>query len=513
MAKFYDTLLGEYIKAPWTRWLSLDKLALRDYNYEMISYASVTDKAKINFKDVDLELASKYSWEDVYMTAKLYTDQKNEKITENNILNDIEIPLTEVLKDMEITWVKIDRDRLKWIWILLENEIKYLQRKIYDQVWVEFNINSPKQVWEILFDKLALPKWKKTKTWWSVSAEVLWELAHDYPVAQDIVDYRHFTKILSTYIDWLLNIVDDNDLLHTSYNQTIASTGRLSSTNPNLQNIPSSDGIAWEVRDGFVSRWEKWSIMAADYSQIEVRLLAIMSNDENLIWAFNSWVDIHHKTAEFIFGSPHPNPLPSRGEGIATDEKKVTITSSQRKIAKAVNFWVIYGISPFWLSKMINISQKDAKIYIDRFFESYPNVREFLDKTIWFCEENWYVETLFWRKRYISGINDANRIIKGAAEREAINMPIQWTSADIIKIAMIEVHDFIIKKKLKSKMIMQVHDELVFDVYPWEEEILQTNVLDIMQGVLKNTKRDIKNKDVVDLKVDIEIWRSWKEAK
>ncbi|MDD3645986.1 MAG: DNA polymerase [Candidatus Gracilibacteria bacterium] len=494
MAKFYDTLLGEYIKAPGVRGLSLDKLALRDFEYEMISYDSVTDKAKINFKDVDLSVASNYSGEDVYITAKLYKAQKKEHLTENSILNDIEIPLTEVLKDMEISGVKIDRDRLKGIGILLKNEIDFLRKKIYEQVGTEFNINSPKQVGEILFDKLALPKGKKTKTGWSVSAEVLGDLAHDYPVAQDIVDYRHYTKILSTYIEGLLDIADEDDLVHTSYNQTVASTGRLSSTEPNLQNIPSSDGIAGEVRDAFVSRWEKGSIMASDYSQVEVRLLAIMSGDENLIGAFNSGVDIHHKTAEFIFGTE-------------------TISSSQRKIAKAVNFGVIYGISAFGLSKMIAISQKDAKIYIDKFYESYPKVREFLDNTIKFCEEKGYVETLFGRKRYINGINDANRIIKQSAEREAINMPIQGTSADIIKIAMLEVHDFILKKKLKSKMIMQVHDELVFDVYPGEENTLRTGVFDIMQGVLKKSKHDINNKDKVELKVDIEIGKSWKDAK
>lgn len=486
MAKFYDTLLWEYIKNPGVRGLSLDKLASRDFDYEMISYENVSNKWKLNFREVDLKQASIYSWEDVYITAKLFDSQKKEKLNENKVLKEIEIPLIEVLMNMEITWVKINRDRLKWIWTLLENESKFLEKKIYEIAWSEFNIKSPKQVWEILFDKLALPKGKKTKTGWSVSAEVLWELAHEYPVAQDIVDYRHYTKILSTYVDWLTWLLDEDDLVHTSYNAAVTTTGRLSSTNPNLQNIPSSDGIAWEVRDAFVSRFEFWFIMAADYSQVELRLLANMSNDEHLIEAFNSWLDIHHKTAELIFW-------------------KHDISWSERKIAKAVNFWVIYGISSFGLSKMLGISMKDAKIYIDKFYESYPKVREFLNNTIKFCEENWYVETLFWRKRYISSINDSNRIIKSSAQREAINMPIQWSNADIIKIAMIKVSDFIKEKWLKSLMIMQVHDELVFDVYPWEEDILKNSILDIMQWILKDAK--------VWLKVDVWIWKTWREAK
>jgi len=281
-------------------------------------------------------------------------------------------------------------------------------------------------------------------------------------------------------------LVDKNSLIHTNYNAAIASTGRLSSTNPNLQNIPSSSWIAGEIRDAFISRFDNWKIIALDYSQVEVRLLAIMSEDKNLLEAFKNWVDIHHKTAEFLF------PWKS-------------ITNSERKIAKAVNFGVIYWISWFWLSKMIWISIKDAKIYIQKFYESYPSVKLYLEKTIKSCEVTKYVETLFGRKRYINGINDLNKIIKSAAEREATNMPIQWTSADIIKIAMIKVHKFLEINKFKSKMIMQVHDELVFDVYPWEGKDLKNEVQNIMQNILKD-------KPII-LKVDIWEWGTWKEAK
>lgn len=485
-AKFYDTLLWEYIKNPWIRWLSLDKLSQKDFWYRMISYDEITNKKKLNFIDIELKNASIYSWEDVYITNKLYLKQSEEKTIENKVLNNIEIPLIKVLQKMEIDWVFIDRDRLKWIWTQLEQEITHLEKSIHEETEEEFNIKSPKQVGNILFEKLGLPKWKKNKTWYSVSADVLWELAHEYPIAQKIVDYRHYTKLQSTYIEWLLDLLDENSLVHTSYNTAVTATWRFSSTNPNLQNIPSSDWIAGEIRDAFISRFEKWKIIALDYSQVEVRLLAIMSEDKNLLEAFKEWIDIHHRTAEFIF----PNQ---------------TITNNERKIAKAVNFWVIYWISSFWLSKMIWITIKDAKVYINKFYESYPKVKDFMESTIKSCEKNKYVETLFWRKRYINWINDLNKIIKSSAEREATNMPIQWTSADIIKIAMIEIYDFFNKNKLKSKMIMQVHDELVFDVYPWEEEKIKKEAKNIMQNILKD-------KPIV-LKVDIWEWQTWKEAK
>jgi len=488
-AKIYDTLLWEYVQNPGVRWLSLEKLSERKLDYEMISFDELVKKQKLqNFSEVNLELASKYSAEDVYITYKLFQEQKEDlSEKEQDILEKMDFPFIEVLKNMEITWVKISRDRLKELWIILEKEILNLQNSIYEEVWEEFNINSPKQVWAILFDKLELPKWKKTKTGWSVSAEVLDNLAREFPIAKKITDYRHFSKINSTFINWLLDLLDENDLLHTSYNQAVTATWRLSSTNPNLQNIPSSSWIAWEVRSAFVSRFENWKIIALDYSQVELRLLAIMSNDENLLEAFKRWFDIHQRTAELI-------------------------GTTDRKIAKAVNFWVVYWISGFWLSKMINISVSDANLYIKKFFESYPKVRNYLDDTIKFCEQNWYVQTLFWRKRFIKWITDRNKMIKSGAEREAINMPIQWTNADIIKIAMIKINQFMHPersalgvKDLKSQLIMQVHDEVVFDIYPGEEEIIEKEVIKIMENVLVDKQ--------IKLKVDCEIGNNWKEAK
>jgi DNA polymerase I len=285
MAKFYDTLLWEYIKNPWMRWLSLDDLALRYFDYKMISYDEVSEKWKINFKDIDLEQASIYSWEDVYITAKIYNLQCEEKVCEEKILNEIEIPLMEVLKDMELTWVKVDLDKLQDIWEKLKIEIKTNEEKIYEVAWEKFNINSPKQVWVILFEKLGLPTAKKTKTWYSVDNEVLESLAFKHEIARYIVNYRTAAKLLWTYIEWLSKIISPITWrIHTNYSQTIAATWRLSSINPNLQNIPVWAWLGWEIREAFIPFEKDDVIMAADYSQIEVRLLAILSGDENLSW-------------------------------------------------------------------------------------------------------------------------------------------------------------------------------------------------------------------------------------
>jgi len=442
MAKYYDTLLWAYIQNPGVRWLSLDKISQRDFDYQMISYDEITDKKKLNFIDVELDQAAIYSWEDVYMTAELYKKQK--EIQDNTVLKNMELPLIEVISEIELNGVKINRDKLKEIGTKLENEIRTLEKQIHDIAGEEFNIKSPKQVWEILFEKLWLPKWKKTKTGYSVSAEVLDELSKQYDIADKIKLYRHYSKLLSTYIEGILELLDENDFVHTSYNQAVTTTGRLSSTAPNLQNIPTWSWVAGEIREAFISRFEWWKIIALDYSQVEVRILALMSEDENLLNIFKNGEDMHAKTAQFIW-------------------------TNERRIAKAVNFWVIYGISPFGLSKNIDISIADAKKYIDWFNASYPKVPEFFEKIIAQAGERWYVETIYGRKRYLPAITDRNAIIRKAAEREAMNMPIQWTSADIIKLAMIEVAEFIKTQKLQSKMIMQVHDELVFDVAPWED--------------------------------------------
>ncbi len=487
MPHYYDTMLAEYIKNPGQRWLGLDTLVNSQFDYEMISYSDITDKKKLSFEEVDLEKAAIYSWEDVYMTYKLYMEQlSNPYITNSSILEEMEHPLMLVLSEMETNGIKIDRDILKWIGLRLEGAIIELEKEIHSLAGVEFNIKSPKQVGEILFESLGLPSWKKTKTGYSVNAEVLDGLKKEYPIAEKIVKYRHYSKLQSTYIEWLLDVASNDDRIHTSYNQTVTSTGRLSSNSPNLQNIPTGDDIAGEIRTAFIADSPDDYLMAFDYSQVEVRLLAIMSQDENLLNAFKQERDIHQVTGEFIF-------------------KTTQITSTQRKFAKAVNFWVIYGISPFGLSKMIDISQKDAKIYIDAFYENYPKVRLFFDKIILECKKNSYVETLFGRRRYIPSINDANKMIQKWAEREAINMPIQGTSADIIKLAMIEISTMLKQWWYKSTMLLQVHDELVFNIKAWEKNELEKKIPQIMENILKDSP--------IKLKVDGETGKNWKETK
>lgn len=487
MTYYYDTMLAEYIKNPGQRGLWLDALADSKFNYEMISYNDISEKKKLSFQEVDLQKAAVYSWEDVYMTYKLYKEQQADPyITNSSILESMELPLMKVLSDMEQTGIKIDRDILKWIWLRLEQAIWELQKEIHDLAEQEFNIKSPKQVGEILFEKLWLPSSKKTKTGYSVNAEVLAGLKSQYPIAEKIVKYRHYCKLQSTYIEWLLDVTTDDDRIHTSYNQIVTSTGRLSSNSPNLQNIPTGDDIAGEIRTAFIPDSPDDFLMAFDYSQVEVRLLAIMSWDENLLDAFKQGKDIHQVTWEFIF-------------------KTKDITSTQRKFAKAINFGVIYGISPFGLSKMIDVSQKDAKIYIDGFYENYPKVRDFFDDIILGCKRKSYVETMFARRRYIPSINDANKMIQKWAEREAINMPIQWTSADIIKLAMIQIAKMLEQGNYKSTMLLQVHDELVFNIKPDEKDDLEKKIPHIMENILKETP--------IQLKVDGAIGKNWKETK
>ena len=485
MAQFYDTLLNEYVHKPWERWLWLDSLAENLLNYKMLSYDEVTQKKKLHFRDVNLKLASEYSGEDVYTTAKIFKIQQ-ERQEVSKIFSDIEMPLMEVIKKIEINWVKIDQTRLNWIWKILEKQIAELASVIFEKANTEFNINSPKQVWEVLFDQLQLPKWKKTKTGWSVAADVLDELALDYPIAKDIVLYRHYSKIQSTYIKWILDLCDSNSLVHTNYNQAVTSTWRLSSTNPNLQNIPWGSGVAWEIRDAFVSWFTWWSIIAFDYSQVEIRILAILSQDKNLLDAFKHWRDIHAETGKFLFGSSE-------------------ITSEQRKIAKSVNFWVIYWVSGFGLSRMIDAWVKESNEYIDAFYENYPDIRQYFDKTIKDAERKLFVETLYWRRRYIAWINAKNKMVKNAAIREALNMPVQGTAADIIKLSMIACQKYLIEHKMQTKLIMQVHDELVFDVFPWEEKKIEAEMKQIMENIMPSIE--------VDLLVDTGKWKSRFDAK
>lgn len=484
MPKFYDITLWEYIQNPGKKLLDLKWLADIYFDLDKDNFSDITKKQK--FGEYDSSFAWEFEKTELEIIKKTYQKHKEKNIINEKILKEIEIPLMEVLKTMELSGVKIDVKKLKEIWELLKKEISEDEKMIHLIAGEEFNIKSPKQVGTILFEKLWLPHWKKTKTGYSVDTEVLEWLSEEHAIAKHILNYRSNQKLLSTYVVWLIDLVDENDKIHTTYNQALTSTWRLSSTNPNLQNIPaSSSGIASTIREAFIP-FEDWDkIMAFDYSQIEVRLLAIMSDDETMCSSFNAGVDIHSNTGYFLFWDDD-------------------LTGDQRKVAKAVNFWVIYWISPFGLAKMIWISQSEAREYIAKFYDQYPKIWDFFQETISNCEKNGYVETIFWRKRYIAWINDRNKMIKQHATREAINMPIQWTSADIIKIAMIKIQKFIEENNLKSCMIMQVHDELVFNVKAEEVDVLKENVLKIMENIIEAK---------VKLKVDFNIWDNWKEAK
>ncbi len=486
MAKYYDISLWEYIKDPGKKSLNIEELASKYLDMRKTILWDF-DKKLVYFSWLDSKTQSLFEAEELYVLNEIFNIHKSQNIGNDKILQEIEIPLLLVLKNMELAGVKIDTKKLQDIKQTLEKEIDFEEKMIHTIAGENFNIKSPKQVWVILFEKLWLPSWKKTKTGYSVDTEVLEGLAFEHPIAKHLLNYRGYTKLLSTYVDGLIPLVDDKTWkIHTTYNQAVTATGRLSSTNPNLQNIPSSSSwISALIREAFIPFEENDVIMAFDYSQIEVRLLAIMSEDENMCDSFNLWLDIHASTGYFLFA-------------------KDDLTSDERRIAKAVNFWVIYWISPFWLAKMIWISQAEARIYIDKFYEKYPKIWIYFNKIIAECEKTWFVETMFGRKRLISWINDRNQMIKKHSEREAMNMPIQWTAADIIKIAMIKIDDFITKNNYKSRMIMQVHDELVFNVVPWEIDIFGKEIPNIMENIIE-----------WKVKLKVEGWsgKSWKEAK
>jgi DNA polymerase-1 len=353
----------------------------------------------------------------------------------------------------------------------LEKESKEIENKVYEMAGVRFNLASPKQLGEVLFDKLQLdPKAKKTKTGqYATGEEVLSKLAHEHEIIQNILDFRQMVKLKSTYVDALPTLINSKTgRIHTTYNQFVAATGRLSSTNPNLQNIPIRTARGREIRKAFVPRDENHILLAADYSQIELRIMAAFSGDESMIEAFNNGRDIHATTAAKIFQVPLEE-----------------VTSDMRRKAKTANFGIIYGISAFGLSQRLSIPRSEAKEIIDAYFNEFPAVKEYMDGAIEKARANEYVETILGRRRYLRDINSRNATMRGFAERNAINAPIQGSAADLIKVAMIDVHKWMKKEGLKSKMILQVHDELVFDAHIDEVEILKANIPGLMSNAIK----------------------------
>ncbi len=475
----YDVLLASYVKDP-SRNHSLEFQSMDLLNHIMCNKKSMTSEC------------TKEMWQyasDEAYTIRQLTDYWKENLndTEKNLVENIEFPLTFVLEKMEYTGVAIDVDYLKTLSDYMTGKLAELEEFIYQLAGGPFNINSPKQVAEVLYDRLDIKTGKKKRSR-STSAEILEELSQDYEICDYILQHRKFSKLKSTYTDSLPTLISKRDgRIHTTYNQATTVTGRLSSSNPNLQNIPIRTEEGNKIRNAFCSQDKEHNlILSADYSQIELRLLAHVSGDEHLINAFNSDIDVHTLTASKVFGVDVEN-----------------VTKDMRRKAKAVNFGIIYGQSRYGLAKALNISNTQAQEFIDKYFESYPKIKQYMQDKIDFANENGYVETLLGRKRFLlAELQSSNYQIREFAQRAAINQPLQGTAADLIKQAMIEVDKQITAKGLKAKMIMQVHDELVFELPKEELEDLKQLVVTAME-----LSQPLK----VPLVVDVNYGESWKE--
>jgi DNA polymerase-1 len=447
----FDTMVAGYLLNPSRRMNNLDALAREYLNYTPISYEDVAGKGarQVTFDQVDIARATAYSAEDADV-ALLLTQALQPRLAEyqlEHLFHDVEMPLVEVLAALEMRGIIVDAAYMRQMSQHLQGQMDTLLQEIFAQVGEEFNINSPPQLQHILFDVLKLPTGKKTKTGYSTDVSVLENLALEHDLPRLILDYRHLAKMKSTYVDALPQMIHpQTGRIHTSFNQTITETGRLSSSNPNLQNIPIRSELGREMRRAFVAA-PGHMLVSADYSQIELRLLAHMSGDPVLIDAFRSGQDIHARTAMEVFGV----------DGSAVD-------SDMRRMAKTVNFGILYGLSPFGLAQRLHISNEDARAYIDGYFARYPRVKECLDGILAAARQHGYVTTLLQRRRYLPDITNANRTIREAAERTAINMPFQGSAADLIKLAMVHLYQQIMAEHLPCHMLLQIHDELLFEI-------------------------------------------------
>lgn len=471
----FDTMLAHYLIEPDQRH-NMDVLAEKYLNYKPVSIESLIGKKgknQLSFESVELEKAKEYAVEDADITFQL-KQVLQPLLVENEVFdlfNNLEIPLVNVLAKMEMEGVRIDDAFLNEYSKQLEEEVNALEKSIHQLAKSNFNIASPKQMGEVLFDVLKLDSnAKKTKTGqYKTDEETLNKLASEHEIVQQILDYRQIQKLKSTYVDTLPKLIKaSTGRVHTSFAQAVAATGRLSSNNPNLQNIPIRTDKGKEIRKAFIPRDDQHLLLAADYSQIELRVIASVSQDKGMIDAFNAKLDIHTATASKVFG---------------VDLEKVD--GEMRRKAKTVNFGIIYGISAFGLSQRIGISRTEAKEIIDAYFEQFPGIKTYMDETIDFCRKNGYVKTMMGRRRYIPDINSNNRTVVGFAERNAINAPIQGTAADMIKKAMIDIDYYLSNSSLETKMILQVHDELLFDVPKHEIEIVRPQIIDLMQNAMK----------------------------
>lgn len=490
--KCFDTMLAHYIIEPEMRH-NLDLLAKSYLNYDTITYEDLIgkDSKKTTLDQIPIEKITDYACEDADITLQLYYILENQlKEKEGDILfQEVEMPLVPILASIEQKGIRIDVDFLKSYTIELENEANESEKKIIEYADESFNVSSPKQLGIILFEKLKIinnPKLTKSKQY-QTGEEVLRKLEHKHPIIPLILKYRGLMKLKSTYAEAFPTLVNPTTgRVHTSFNQAITATGRLSSSNPNLQNIPVRSDQGREIRKAFIPANKEYILLAADYSQIELRLMAAMSRDENMFESFCNQEDIHSATASKIYN-------------VSLTE----VTRDMRRNAKTVNFGIIYGISAFGLSERLNISRKEAAEIIEQYFIKYPKVSEFMENQKQFAREYGYVETLMKRRRYLRDINSTNSIIRGAAERNAINAPIQGSAADMIKMAMIKIYDEMQKRKLKSFFVLQVHDELVFDVYKPELEEMKEIVYNGMIKAMPIT---------VPLEIDMKSGNNWLEA-
>lgn len=493
LGNLFDTMIAHYLLNPDGKH-NMDILSENYLHYSPISIETLIGKkgkGQLSMRQVPPQEQKEYAVEDTDVTLQLKNifEQQLQKYNAEKLFSQIESPLVQVLADMELEGIRIDVPFLKSLSDDIEKDIFSLQQAVYEQAGETFNLSSPKQLGDILFEKLKLiSKPKKTKTGqYATSEEILSELAPKHKIVANVLEYRQLQKLQSTYIDALPKEVNSTTgRVHTTYMQAVTATGRLSSNNPNLQNIPIRTERGQQIRKAFVPRNEDYTLLSADYSQIELRVIAALSREKNMIEAFLQNQDIHRSTAAKVFN---------------VDIQSVT--REQRSHAKTVNFGIIYGVSAFGLSNQTELSRTESKELIDTYYQTYPQLKVFIDKQIHFARENRYVETILGRRRYLPDINSRNQVVRGAAERNAVNAPIQGSAADIIKIAMINIYNLLKDNKLKTKMLLQVHDELIFDV--------PKNELDFVKPLIKKTMEEAYQ-FAVPLVVDLGVGKNWLEA-
>lgn len=487
--RFFDVILAAYLLNPLKNDYTVEDIANEYLNLMLPEKGQAF--GRLSFKDALNEKPEdflRYCCFEAYVCAQaaVCLQQKLEETQMDRLMREIEMPLTLVLFSMEEEGIRVNPEALKDYGEALSGKITELEQEIYSEAGCEFNINSPKQLGEILFEKMGLPGGKKTKTGYSTAADVLEKLSGEYPVVKHILEYRGLTKLKSTYADGLAAYIEDENRIHSTFNQTITATGRISSTEPNLQNIPIRMELGRQIRKVFIPK-DGYCFMDADYSQIELRVLASMSGDERLIEAYRSHADIHRTTASQVFHIPFEE-----------------VTDLQRRNAKAVNFGIVYGISSFGLSEDLSISRKEAAAYIEQYFETYPQVKQFIDSLVKDAKKNGYAVTLYGRRRPVPELFSSNFMQRSFGERVAMNSPIQGTAADIIKIAMIRVFERLKKEGLKSKLILQVHDELLIETALEEEEQVRM----ILEEEMVHA-----SSLAVELEIDLHVGINWYEAK